>query len=253
MCSPANGEHALKLKPQQDISKSLSEVAHVYRKSVVCGTEKKGYKTPKNKSPLDLVLDNSEGFIPLWGPNVTLRWRFDETALLSFSNPELARNRVRYLLGSAIMAWGDAVPVRFTEARDNCDFEISVRANDECNNAGCVLASAFFPNSGQNTVFIYPRLSGETDEEQIETMAHEIGHIFGLRHFFAQIRETEWPSEIYGAHDPFSIMNYGWQSALTPNDRADLKRLYQEVWSKRLTHINGTPIKMLRPYNEFAA
>ena len=45
--------------------------------------------------------------------------------------------------------------------------------------------------------------------EQVETLVHEIGHVFGLRHIFALISETEWPAEIFGKQVKFSIMNYG--------------------------------------------
>ena len=82
---------------------------------------------------------------------------------------------------------------------------------------------------------------------------HEIGHVFGLRHFFANISENEWPSQIFGTHSAFSIMNYGHDSVLTPKDKSDLKRLYQLAWSGKLTHINGTPIRLMRPYHESGA
>ena len=49
----------------------------------------------------------------------------------------------------------------------------------------------------------------QSPEEQVETLIHEIGHVFGLRHFFAQLSETAWASEVFGTHDPLSIMNYG--------------------------------------------
>lgn len=61
-------------------------------------------------------------------------------------------------------------------------------------------------------------------QEQIETLVHEIGHVFGLRHFFANISEDQWPSQIFGMHCAFSIMNYGHQSVLTPKDKSDLNR-----------------------------
>lgn len=78
---------------------------------------------------------------------------------------------------------------------------------------------------------------------------HEIGHIFGLRHFFANISETRWASEIFGTHRPLTIMNYGNQSELTDDDRSDLARLYQAVWTGELTNINGTPIRLVKPFN----
>ena len=44
-------------------------------------------------------------------------------------------------------------------------------------------------------------------------------------------------------------MNYGNQSVLTTDDKADLKRLYQLAWSGQLTQINGTPIKFVKPFH----
>ena len=89
----------------------------------------------------------------------------------------------------------------------------------------------------------------QSRKEQIDTMTHELGHVFGLRHFFAQERENAWPSEIYGEHDAFSIMNYGALSELTSNDREDLRTLYARAWSGDLLSINGTPIQLVRPFH----
>ena len=44
-------------------------------------------------------------------------------------------------------------------------------------------------------------------------------------------------------------MNYGSQSVLTADDKADLKTLYQLAWCGELTHINGTPIKLVKPFH----
>lgn len=53
----------------------------------------------------------------------------------------------------------------------------------------------------------------QSKKEQMDMMTHEIGHVFGLRHFFAPENETLWPSVVFGKHKPFSIMNYGNASA----------------------------------------
>ena len=112
------------------------------------------------------------------------------------------------------------------------------------------LARAFFPDSGRHELELYPKMFEQSEKEQIDTLTHELGHIFGLRHFFAQIRESQWPSVIFGEHRPFSIMNYGRQSELTNDDLDDLKRLYDSVWSGRLTEVNGTPIRLFTPYHK---
>ena len=85
----------------------------------------------------------------------------------------------------------------------------------------------------------------QSPEEQLETVEHELGHIFGLRHFFANISEKKWKSELFGTNSPFSIMNYGDKSKLRASDINDLKKLYELVWSGALTEINGTKIKKL--------
>lgn len=222
---------------------------HVYGNGVICDTERKGHKTPKGRTPLEIVLDASEGFIPLWAKDTTLRWRFRERSLDVFQNPSAAKQYIRELFGNALLQWGDAAPVRFAERDDAWDFEIVMRGSDDCRGGGCVLASAFFPDGGRHELTLYPILFRQSDEEQIETMIHEIGHVFGLRHFFANISETAWPSEIFGTHERFSIMNYGSDSKLMDADKFDLKRLYELAWSGALTSVNGTPIRFVEPFH----
>ena len=225
---------------------------HVLGDGIICDTESRGHETPQGRSPFEIVVDASEGFIPLWANNTTLRWRFQERSLTHFANPNAAESATRQLFGEAIMAWGSAAPVKFTEDDDVWDFEIVVRQGDECTPSGCVLARAFFPDSGRHELVIYPKMFTQSRQEQIETLIHEIGHIFGLRHFFAKVSELSWPSEIFGTHDKFSIMNYGALSVLTANDTNDLKRLYQSAWSGILTTINGTPIRLVKPFHTLA-
>jgi len=221
----------------------------VYNNRVVCATDARGHATPDDRSPTELVVDATEGFIPLWAPGVTLRWRFQAESLMLFVDPQAAAEYLRELFGQALQLWGDARPVRFTEASDAWDFEIAVNPDERCNPNGCTLASAFFPDGGQHELRIYPTMFEQPREEQIETMAHEIGHVFGLRHFFAQIQEQRWASEIFGDHQPFSIMNYGPNSVMTETDRSDLIRLYTLAWSGELTQINGTPIRLMQPFS----
>lgn len=170
---------------------------------------------------------------------------------MAFEDPEAAKSAIRELFGEALLAWGDSTPVKFTEKNDAWDFEIVVREQDRCSANGCVLASAFFPDAGRHELVFYPTLFSQSRTEQIETIIHELGHVFGLRHFFANISETAWASEIFGEHNEFSIMNYGPKSVLTDADKRDLKRLYELVWSGELTEINGTPIRLMRPWSHY--
>jgi hypothetical protein len=229
-------------------TKPDSEV-HVFGNGIVCDTEKRGFATPDNLDPLRLVLNSPGGIIPLWARSTTLQWRFRERSLRVFQNPAAVKAEVRKLFGEALLAWGDAAPVKFTEDPDVWDFEIVLRKADDCDANGCVLAAAFFPDTGRHALEIYPRMFTQDRVEQVETLIHETGHIFGLRHFFAQVLEVGAPSDIFGTHSRFSIMNYGPDSRLTQADRSDLRRLYQQAWSGQLTHINGTPIRFVQPFH----
>lgn len=225
------------------------EHVHLLKKGFICDTESRGHETPENKSLTELVLDASEGFIPLWAPDVTLRWRFQERALNNFAHPDAVKNAVRQLFGKALVKWGAAAPVRFTEDNDLWDFEIVVLSGDKCTPSGCVLASAFFPDAGRHEFTVYPQLFTQSEEEQVDTFIHETGHIFGLRHFFAKTSEGAFPSVLFETQDKFTIMNYGVLSTLTDADKADLTKLYQYAWSGQLTNINGTPIRFVKPFS----
>lgn len=233
----------------KELDKVKTDHTHIYGHGLKCKTDSRGYANPKNKGPLELVVDASEGYIPLWAKGTTLRWRFQESSLAVFANPDAAKSVTRKLLGEALLAWGDAVPVKFAEREDNWDFEIAVRESDDCDINGCTLASAFFPDSGQHELLIYPKMFTQPVNEQVDTLAHELGHVFGLRHFFALLSEKAWPAQVFGTHKPFSIMNYGAQSEMTSDDRTDLKELYRLAWSGELTNINKTPIRLMQPHH----
>jgi hypothetical protein len=236
-------------KPKARVEEAQEPLLHVYGDGIKCVTDTRGYATPRNADRTRIVVDSSEGFIPLWARNSTLRWRFQPRSMAQFADPSAAMEQLRQLMGEALLAWGDAVPVKFAERRDAWDFEVVVRNADDCDQFGCTLASAFFPDAGRHQLVVYPEMFEQTRREQIETLVHEFGHVFGLRHFFAKIEEQEWSSEIFGRHSPFSIMNYGRNSRLTPADRSDLKKLYKLAWSGALGDINGTRIKFFRPFH----
>ena len=247
--SEKKADVSLKLRNPKKASSASTQHVHIMKQGVRCETDTRGHETPRGQSRLKLVVDASEGFIPLWAKDVTLRWRFRESSFAAFENPASVKATVEKLLAESILAWGDAAPVKFAFREDAWDFEILVRKQDDCDISGCVLASAFFPDAGRHQLVIYPKLFLESWEEQVETMVHEIGHVFGLRHFFAQISETSWPAEVFGKHSKFSIMNYGGLSRLTAADREDLKNLYGLVWAGKLTKLNGTKIKLMKPFH----
>ncbi len=243
---------------QAPIAAKDARQTHVYGKvkgkEIVCSTDTRGFPTPNDADPLELVVNAPGGVIPLWDKNVTLRYRFDEESLrVYFADPDAAKNEITLLFAEAVSAWGDAAPVKFSLNEESSDFQIVMMPQSNCNLVGCVLASAFFPDSGRHHLRLYPTLFQQTREEQVETLIHEIGHIFGLRHFFAQLRETSVPSKIFGEHNEVSIMNYGPNSRLTETDKSDLKKLYQLAWSGELTEIDRARIVFVQPFSTIAS
>ena len=227
---------------------------HVYGKlkggkgRIVCVTEEPG--TPKNRDVRrNEIVVGLGNIIPLWTANATLHWRFNPRSMRVFARPAAAKERIRAMMATAIGEWGDACPVKFVEREQGWDFEVVVRNTADCDASGCVLASAFFPDGGRHRLTIYPTMFQQDEAEQIETLVHELGHVLGLRHFFAKVSEKQLASEIFGTHVKFTIMNYGNDSRLTDADKADVKALYDQVHSGALRAINGTPIKLVRPFS----
>jgi len=235
------------LKLKTPAQRKDNKQVHVYGKGVVCATEPRGHATPNNLNPLELWLHAPAGVVPLWEKGMTLRWRFNDTSMRVFENPDGAKAEIQRLLTVALQKWGTAAPIKFSYSEEIWDFQIYMMGENDCDANGCVLASAFFPDSGRHYLRIYPKMFEQNQDEQVDTLVHEIGHTFGLRHWFAELEGETVP---FGDNeDPFSIMNYGDNSKLTDQDKTDLVALYRKVWDGSLTRINGTPIRLVKPFS----
>jgi hypothetical protein len=235
----------LELKPDDIFASTTGLSIHSLGKDLICTTE----SIATSPSPVELVVNATDGFIPLWTRGSVLHWRFNFESLDQYVRPDELKDAFRILFAQAILLWGDSSPIRFKEVNESPDFEVFIDKFDRCTPFGCTLASAFFPGPGREKLFVYPKMFAQPEPEQIDTLVHEIGHIFGLRHFFAGDREKKFPSELFGDQNPFTIMNYGTLSELTEQDKSDLALLYSSVWSGSLVEINRTPIKLFQPYH----
>lgn len=65
----------------------LDKITHIYHGGARCETETRGYPNPENHSPLELVLEASNGFVPLWGHRRHAQLAFSRAVAVGLSRP----------------------------------------------------------------------------------------------------------------------------------------------------------------------
>ncbi|KAJ4862322.1 hypothetical protein T069G_03276 [Trichoderma breve] len=87
-------------------------------------------------------------------------------------------------------------------------------------------ARSFFPNESRRTLSVFQRTRRAPDSLP-GLLAHELGHIQGLRHEFAHTDEEEmqFPSVLVGSENTKSIMNYFARPEEYQVQQSDLKEL----------------------------
>ena len=114
------------------------------------------------------------------------------------------------------------------------------------------LASAFFPNKVQE-VRVYDKTLVEPDWRKVlkNSFLHEIGHIIGLRHEFAndpdpdnENKPFETPAQRFGSVNPHSVMSYDDVNNINEMDKNDVIAFYK-LANRSL--INGAPITDYTP------
>lgn len=92
-----------------------------------------------------------------------------------------------------------------------------------------VLASASPPafySLGEKNVTVYPSgLASQNLSILSNVFVHELGHVVGLRHSFAQESEGQFESGSYG-DDPSSVMSYNFPPLINVNDIRNTRTLY---------------------------
>jgi len=234
-------ESSLSLLPPIEMRNRYGE-----RNRVICWADQASL--PQSSTPDSrLIADATDGII-LWKQGCTLNYGFNASSFQLSSSPELTIAAVRTLFAHALAGWGDSAPVRFIEANNAYDFEFVLKPRASADELSSALAKSFFPSNRQEKFEIYPLLFEQSVAEQIETLQHELGHVFGLRHFFAREAEAGL-AVLFGTDTPFSIMNYGVESTLSQADLSDLIKLYSMAWDGRLRSINQIPIGFVLPYH----
>ena len=215
-----------------------------------CQTDQVGRGQVAKAGNDSLVVDNTDGFVPLWQRGTVLRYKIDIESFQSlYANANETIANVERSFDEAFRSWRfEGIDMQ----RNQQSFDFIIHAADTNGDAlnGYVLASAFFPSSNLNHFQIHPE-AFTMGNGLVQTLQHEIGHVFGLRHWFYW---RESPAKLFGDQSEKTIMNYGANSVLTDQDRADLQRMYNAVWSGEPNIFgDNTPVVLFDPYSTTTA
>ncbi|PKK42685.1 hypothetical protein CI102_12727 [Trichoderma harzianum] len=160
-----------------------------------------------------------DGKIPRWRKGSELSY---VVCVESFPSP--LSSLVEDSMKAAIDMWG-GISVRFKQVARNDPATFAVIYENRNRN---VYACSFFPNDSSRELTIYPPSLREPNY-LANILAHEVGHILGLRHEFAHEREKGHASALFGSENADSIMNYfdhPKQLQVREQDLEELKRFY---------------------------
>ncbi|KAK9444480.1 matrix metalloproteinase-11 [Metarhizium brunneum] len=178
--------------------------------------------------------------VPRWAPGSVLTYVICTETFPSSDDASYASNQ----LTEAIHMWmGVGATFKQVKRDRKATFRVVYRPKHRPGIEG-VLANAFLPNGGrrnQRTLHIYALAFSDTHVDyQANILAHEIGHILGLRHVFAMEREREW-SATWMNPCQNSVMDYYTHSSLLRVQQQDLEEL-KAFYDSPMTEYQGKPV-----------
>ncbi|KAL6794415.1 hypothetical protein J3E68DRAFT_373922 [Trichoderma sp. SZMC 28012] len=149
--------------------------------------------------------------------------------------PSTFANSVETAMREAVSMWqGRGVKLTQVQRHDKATFAVMYEHED--NDDAC--ARSFFPNDkAPHTLMVYAKSREELDF-LANILAHEIGHILGLRHERAHVRERDDRSELIGIENLRSVMNYHSHASKFRVKNSDLEGLDRFYALKQLEYKN---------------
>ncbi|KAI0014715.1 hypothetical protein F4780DRAFT_767184 [Xylariomycetidae sp. FL0641] len=173
-----------------------------------------------------------------WAKGAAPCWCVKRSSFPSIADAEYAAACLR----EAVRLWRRAAPniptFNQTEDREIATFQLTYGSTDDLG----LLAEAFFPNQSRRELEVFKEAFSSMNKPFLTNiLLHEVGHILGLRHEFAEII----PSVQMGTPDRLSVMNYHGQAdqwVITAADASWTNELYSDI-----QEIRGSRIQFVHP------
>jgi hypothetical protein len=179
------------------------------------------------------------GDIPLWKKGTVVNFG-------AYATGYPTRNHALYaakMLWKAAMKWNAAdIGMRFqwVNRLEDCAFVLRYTRR-----SGGTIARAFFPNTNDvNVMRVYALAFTDKYVRYLDAVfEHEVGHVIGLRHEFAD--EEGAGAVLFGPRNPDSVMSYNFPMRIQETDVTWVRNLYDY----KETHIGGVEVKRHEPDN----
>jgi hypothetical protein len=224
--------------PEREVSGGnikIMETGTTTGDSYVCKTQRAGLS--------EIIIGLGRGNITLWESGSVINWVARADGYPSKEQAITAAQAVYAAASAWNNALGGRVKFTYTDKFDDACFQVSYYGKDDG-----VLASSFFPEQWRtplNDLYVYET---QYNPDQIQyianTMAHELGHILGLRHEFSQEGIPGWlppedniggvESVIYGTRNPKSVMAYYKGQQIQQSDEIDVCSAYDILTNGRV-------------------
>jgi len=169
--------------------------------------------------PAEQVWMGPWGEIPRWKKGSTVNYT---AYCMGYQAPSHAYYAA-YKLYEAAERWNKmdvGVQFKWVDKLEDAAFALAYGGD-----GGSTLCKGFFPNSRDlNTLFVYQRAFQAGFVNNMANMfMHELGHIMGLRHEFANQPSGRLP---WGSSNPYSVMSYSFPQEIHDSDVKDAKSFY---------------------------